>query len=207
MFLYILAGITGLYLFILDTPSQSIPVVALLLVVFPLVSPKIVNGLNRAHHVEGTTYSLLELKTNSYSEFFEEQSASDLKPGGFGVFDKMIKKDQLMVLGEEHTARMLVTRIDFWLYYIGYFCGGTIGLVYSNNLGQICQSLGYGSETEAIVTMYSTCSFFGRLISAVPDLVSCFYPHHMSKSKYNVCTFIANTYFNLLFFSCRKCHV
>ncbi|KAI3756162.1 hypothetical protein L1987_55978 [Smallanthus sonchifolius] len=168
MFLYILAAITGLYLFILDTPSQNLLLVAMLLVVFPLVTPKIVYGLKRAHHVEEQDYSLVEV--NGYSEFSEEQSTSVFKLCGFGVFDKMMKKDQLMVVGEEHTARMLVSRIDFWLYYIGYFCTGTIGLVYSNNLGQICQSLGYGSETEAIVTMYSTCSFFGRLISAVPDL-------------------------------------
>ncbi|KAD4178584.1 hypothetical protein E3N88_27175 [Mikania micrantha] len=186
MFLYILAGITGLYLFILDTPSQSILVVVILLVVFPLVTPNIVYGLKRARHVEEHSYSLVEM--NTYSELCEQQSTSVLKLCGFGIFDKLIEKDQLMVLFEEHTAGMLVTRVDFWLYYIGYLCGGTIGLVYSNNLGQICQSLGYGSETEAIVSIYSTCSFFGRLLSAVPDLVRCFYPHHMNTKRYTART-------------------
>ncbi|KAL8195700.1 hypothetical protein R6Q57_025453 [Mikania cordata] len=186
MFLYILAGITGLYLFILDTPSQSILVVVILLVVFPLVSPNIVYGLKRERHVEEHSYSLVEM--NNYSELCEQQSTSVLKLCGFGIFDKLIEKDQLMILFEEHTAGMLVTRVDFWLYYIGYLCGGTIGLVYSNNLGQICQSLGYGSKTEAIVSIYSTCSFFGRLLSAVPDLVSCFYPHHMNTKRHTART-------------------
>lgn len=76
------------------------------------------------------------------------------------------------MLGEEHPTRLLMRRWDFWLYYIAYFCGGTIGLVYSNNLGQISQSLGHGSQTTSLVTLYSTCSFFGRLLSAAPDFLS-----------------------------------
>ncbi|XP_076959191.1 protein NUCLEAR FUSION DEFECTIVE 4-like [Bidens hawaiensis] len=179
MFLYILAGFTGLYLFILDAPSQNILIVAMLLVVFPLALPKIVYSLKRAHNL---------VEINNYTEFYEEESTSGLKKCDFGVFDKMIKKDQLMVLGEEHTAWVLVTRIDFWLYYVGYFCTGTIGLVYSNNFGQICQSLGYGLDTDSIVTIYSTCSFFGRLISAVPDLVTRFYPTYTGTKRYTTRT-------------------
>lgn len=77
----------------------------------------------------------------------------------------------MTVLGEEHPAKWVVRRRDFWLYYLAYFCGGTIGLVYSNNLGQISQSLGYSSQTSSIVTLYSACSFFGRLLSAAPDFL------------------------------------
>lgn len=83
--------------------------------------------------------------------------------------EKLMGKDQLVMLGEEHRARMLVRRLDFWLYYIAYFCGGTIGLVYSNNLGQIAQSLGNSSDTSALITIYSAFSYFGRLLSAAPD--------------------------------------
>ncbi|KAL5860393.1 hypothetical protein ACOSQ4_001689 [Xanthoceras sorbifolium] len=78
-------------------------------------------------------------------------------------------KDQLEMLGEEHPAWLLVRRFDFWLYFIAYFCGGTIGLVYSNNLGQIAQSLGQTSSVTTLVTLYSSFSFFGRLLSAAPD--------------------------------------
>ncbi|CAA2983544.1 protein NUCLEAR FUSION DEFECTIVE 4-like [Olea europaea var. sylvestris] len=83
----------------------------------------------------------------------------------------VIGQDQLFMLGEEHKAKMLISRIDFWLYYLAYFCGGTIGLVYSNNLGQIAQSLGQSSTTSRLITMYSSFSFFGRLLSATPDFI------------------------------------
>ncbi|XP_050375626.1 protein NUCLEAR FUSION DEFECTIVE 4-like [Argentina anserina] len=88
-----------------------------------------------------------------------------------GCFGTIVGKNQLAMLGEEHSARLLVRRLDFWLYYIAYFCGGTIGLVYSNNLGQIAQSLGQSSNTTTLVTLYSSFSFFGRLLSAVPDYI------------------------------------
>ncbi|KAK8505041.1 hypothetical protein V6N13_140038 [Hibiscus sabdariffa] len=85
--------------------------------------------------------------------------------------EKIIEKDQLVMLGEEHPAQVLVGRLDFWLYYVAYVCGGTIGLVYSNNLGQIAQSLGHSSTTTLLLTLYSSFSFFGRLLSAAPDYV------------------------------------
>ncbi|EOA16319.1 hypothetical protein CARUB_v10004470mg [Capsella rubella] len=84
---------------------------------------------------------------------------------------KLITKDQLEGLGIEHSLSLLLHRSDFWLYYIAYFCGGTIGLVYSNNLGQIAQSLGQSSNTTTLVTLYSSFSFFGRLLSATPDYI------------------------------------
>lgn len=92
------------------------------------------------------------------------------KASGMGC-DKVLAQDQLAILGEEHTAAEVVRRVDFWLYYIAYFCGGTIGLVYSNNLGQIAQSLGLSSSISTLVTLYSSFSFFGRLLSAVPDYI------------------------------------
>lgn len=88
-----------------------------------------------------------------------------------GCCQRILVKDQLAMLGQEHPAGMLVRRFDFWLYYLAYFCGGTIGLVYSNNLGQIAQSLGQSSNTTTLLTLYSSFSFFGRLLSAVPDYI------------------------------------
>ncbi|CAN8260757.1 unnamed protein product [Cochlearia groenlandica] len=73
-------------------------------------------------------------------------------------------------LGDEHSLRMLVSKLEFWVYYIAYFCGGTIGLVYSNNLGQIAQSLGQSSSNaKSLVTLFSAFSFLGRLVSSAPD--------------------------------------
>ncbi|RXH71118.1 hypothetical protein DVH24_015740 [Malus domestica] len=88
-----------------------------------------------------------------------------------GCCGAILGKGQLAMLGEDHTAGALVRRFDFWLYYVAYFCGGTIGLVYSNNLGQIAQSLGQSSKTTTLVTLYSSFSFFGRLLSAAPDYI------------------------------------
>ncbi|KAI9125416.1 hypothetical protein K1719_004032 [Acacia pycnantha] len=88
-----------------------------------------------------------------------------------GCCERMIDKDQLTMLGEEHPASVVVRRLDFWLYFVAYFCGGTIGLVYSNNLGQIAQSLGLSSNISTLVTLYSSFSFFGRLLSSVPDYI------------------------------------
>ncbi|XP_022136936.1 protein NUCLEAR FUSION DEFECTIVE 4 [Momordica charantia] len=101
----------------------------------------------------------------------ESASLNDGEVEAKGCFRKLIEKDQLAMLGEEHPSSRLVKRVDFWLYFIAYICGGTIGLVYSNNIGQISQSLGLSSRTNAIVTLYSAFSFFGRLLSAVPDYI------------------------------------
>ncbi|KVH89304.1 Major facilitator superfamily domain, general substrate transporter [Cynara cardunculus var. scolymus] len=191
--MYILAAFTGLYLYFVGPASQNIFVVALLLVVLPLLLPITVYSLKRVylalqskkHPVEGPSYNLVEtkhqqLEAPSYSlvEMKHEEEPSEessIFNDNLCGFHGILAKDRLRVLGEEHTATYLVTRCDFWLYYIAYFCGGTIGLVYNNNLGQICQSLGYISETKALVTIYSTCSFLGRLFSAAADLVGCFY--------------------------------
>ncbi|KAG6687578.1 hypothetical protein I3842_11G079100 [Carya illinoinensis] len=69
-------------------------------------------------------------------------------------------RDQLTMLGNEHPARIVVRGLDFWLYYLAYFCGG-----------QIAQSLGQCSENTTLLTLYSSFSFFGRLLSAAPDYI------------------------------------
>lgn len=181
--MYVLAAITALYLFFLNPKSQNVFIVTILLIVLPFIFPNIIYLLKKGHRayfsngrtVEGSSYNLVE---NKHHEEFPEACSTPVANKNSRrccFFDRIIEKDQLMVLGEEHSATFLVTRCDFWLYYIAYFCGGTIGLVYSNNLGQIAESLGYISETKALVTIYSTCSFFGRLLSAATDLVACFY--------------------------------
>eukprot|EP00253_Pinus_taeda_P009313 PITA_09313 len=73
-------------------------------------------------------------------------------------------------LGEEHGIMQLLRSFDFWLYYLVYFCGGTVGIVYMNNLGQIVQSLGY-SNTPILVSLVSSFGFFGRIASGLPDYI------------------------------------
>lgn len=171
---------------------------AILLLLFPLFIPGIVYArawFNRTIHssfrMEGSSFILvhdddLELhkelsRHNSIASngdayysllgnngnMFESQKTSDSDV----CCERMIDQDQLTMLGEEHSAAVIVRRLDFWLYYVTYFCGGTIGLVYSNNLGQIAQSLGLSSNTSTLVTLYASFSFFGRLLSAGPDYI------------------------------------
>eukprot|EP00253_Pinus_taeda_P001892 PITA_01892 len=87
--------------------------------------------------------------------------------------DTKIKRFNLMPvppLGEEHSILELLRSIDFWLYYLVYFCGGTVGLVYMNNLGQIVQSMGY-SKTSILVSLVSSFGVFGRIASGLPDYI------------------------------------
>ncbi|KAL8141709.1 hypothetical protein V2J09_014741 [Rumex salicifolius] len=173
---------------------------ALFLLVFPLFIPGIVYARNwfksniyASFRIENSGFLLVkdddleahkELTLTHDSSYgsdipilYLNSTASNKEDSGIGIgkkevyCDRVFGKDKLMMLGEEHPAWLLVRRVDFWLYYIAYFCGGTIGLVYSNNLGQIAQSLGQHSQTSTLITLYSSFSFFGRLLSAVPDYV------------------------------------
>ncbi|TKY70164.1 NUCLEAR FUSION DEFECTIVE 4 [Spatholobus suberectus] len=171
---------------------------AILLLVSPLCIPGIIYARQWFHHaihssfrVEGSGFILVHADDlELHKELLNRQNSALSNGDGHSLLsengslhgsqraktsdvccDIVLGQDQLVLLGEEHTAAMVVQRLDFWLYYVAYFCGGTIGLVYSNNLGQISQSLGLYSSTSALVTLYSAFSFFGRLLSAVPDYI------------------------------------
>ncbi|CAD5328438.1 unnamed protein product [Arabidopsis thaliana] len=172
---------------------------AILLLIFPLCIPGLViarNWYNRTIHtsfrLEGSGFILVdpdelelhkgmlahEANREGYQLLSDDVVQNPVKTVAVEEEDsdescckKLITRDQLEGLGIEHSLSLLLTRSDFWLYYITYFCGGTIGLVYSNNLGQIAQSLGQSSNTTTLVTLYSAFSFFGRLLSATPDYI------------------------------------
>ncbi|KAI3418637.1 Nodulin-like domain-containing protein [Psidium guajava] len=196
LFLNAVAVLTGLYLLLLNPFSYDtyrarlLLAGAILLLVLPPCLPGIVYAREWARRVissslslNGSTFSLVDVDDlELHKELIgSEPTAINAPMNGNGnrstfilqdgCCGNVMEKDQLTVLGEEHSARLLVRRWDFWLYYLAYLCGGTIGLVYSNNLGQISQSLGYGAQTSAFVTLYSSCSFFGRLLSAGPDFL------------------------------------
>lgn len=189
--LYITAVITGLYLITFNSMpsykygSQILLAGAFALLLVPLCLPGILSTRRWLFRMVSTSLSCLihsrfdivdhELQQELITVGTERSGTKVIIP-----FDskekeiiswKVMEKENLAVLDEEHSAKMLMRRLDFWLYYVAYFCGGTIGLVYSNNLGQISQSLGYNSLTSSLVTLYSSCSFFGRLISAAPDFM------------------------------------
>ncbi|KAJ6821116.1 uncharacterized protein M6B38_393730 [Iris pallida] len=189
LLLNVIAFCTGLYLLLLN-PSTSDALTARILfagaiglLILPLCIPGIVVAREWARRsiyssfrfdepvnlIDGEAQELYKSLIGGESSWEEEDKEA---PKSCWCCEKVvIGKDQLSVLGEEHGPRRLVRRIDFWLYYAAYFCGATVGLVYSNNLGQIAQSLGRQSQTTTLLTVYSSCSFFGRLVSAVPDFL------------------------------------
>jgi hypothetical protein len=69
---------------------------------------------------------------------------------------------------EEIGVMLMLKRVDFWLYFFVYFSGATLGLVYSNNLGQIAESRGF-SGTSSLVSLSSSFGFFGRLMPSLLD--------------------------------------
>ncbi|KAL7113845.1 hypothetical protein ACP275_04G084300 [Erythranthe tilingii] len=79
----------------------------------------------------------------------------------------------------EIEAKVMVRRVDFWIYFLVYLFGATIGLVYMNNLAQIAESRGCSAGVSSLVSLSSAFSFFGRLL---PSLLDYFAP----KSKRSI---------------------
>jgi len=188
--LNILALVTGLYLIFLYSFSYTVSIARVILVgaIFLLLLlifvPSVVYSMKSsslARFALPTSfsfyYSVFTHADPDDNELYQELISIDDSARSKNALSTREKKsvwerEQLSMLGEEHSIKLLVHRRDFWLYYIAYFCGGTIGLAYSNNLGQISQSLGHYSHTSSLVTLYSTCSFFGRLLAAAPDFLN-----------------------------------
>ncbi|PSS14179.1 Protein NUCLEAR FUSION DEFECTIVE like [Actinidia chinensis var. chinensis] len=63
-------------------------------------------------------------------------------------------------------VRLMVMKVEFWLYLFVYLFGATLGLVYLNNLGQITESRG-SSKASSLVSLSSSFGFFGRLVPAL----------------------------------------
>ncbi|XP_075495864.1 LOW QUALITY PROTEIN: protein NUCLEAR FUSION DEFECTIVE 4-like [Primulina tabacum] len=201
LLLNFLAVITGLYLLFLHPSNMFMACLlfagAIFLLVLPLGIPGIIYAREWFNDAIYTSFFLhgftlvdvedLELHKQLLSRenssvncmisspdvdgSMNEMPRQDMRTTEGCSCDIIIKKDRLVMLGEEHKAKMLTRRLDFWLYFVAYFCGGTIGLVYSNNLGQIAQSLGHSSFNSRLITIYSSFSFFGRLLSAAPDFM------------------------------------
>ncbi|XP_031502175.1 protein NUCLEAR FUSION DEFECTIVE 4 isoform X2 [Nymphaea colorata] len=196
--LNLLAVLVGVYLVLADSLSftslfayRGLFLAALFLLTVPLAVPGVVyarewahSSIHRSFRITASGFNLvgaeeLELYKGLLSDGGggialpteeEKEGVCDGEEKERGWWSKWVmRKDGLLILGEEHGVRRLLGRVDFWLYYLSYFCGATVGLVYSNNVGQILESLGGGSNTTSLVSLYSTSSFFGRLLSATPD--------------------------------------
>ncbi|XP_019091979.1 PREDICTED: protein NUCLEAR FUSION DEFECTIVE 4-like [Camelina sativa] len=162
--LNVLAVMTSFHLLLSSSSTSSARLNllgAIVLLVFPLCGPLIVYA--RDYFLPVINHRLTHESSGYVMLYIDELKSQKESVSGYELMGNIVR------LGDEHSFRLLITRLEFWLYYIAYLCGGTIGLVYSNNLGQIAQSLGQNSTT--LVTIYSSFSFFGRLLSAAPDFM------------------------------------
>ncbi|KAL6536321.1 hypothetical protein OROGR_012893 [Orobanche gracilis] len=179
--LNLLAIATGLYLLLLHPLCPSTACIlfsgSVLLLMLPLAVPGVIYA--RDWFERTVCYSSFRLNGSGFIlvhaddlEVHKELlGRADRVADGVTDSNDLVGKDRPVVLGQEHNAGMLARRLDFWLYYGAYFCGGTIGLAYSNNIGQIAQSLGHSLMNSKLITIYSSFSFFGRLLSAAPDFL------------------------------------
>ncbi|XP_047084951.1 protein NUCLEAR FUSION DEFECTIVE 4-like [Lolium rigidum] len=174
---YILAVVTGVYLVILGsfTSTGSTAWVVLSGAMALLALPLIIPAASCCSDVDisGPDDYAMPLNNDGPQKpllISNDQYQSEYQLQGC-CYGTILEKGRVLVLGEEHSAKRLLRCVDFWLYYTAYFCGATVGLVYSNNLGQIAQSLHRQSELTMLLAVYSSCSFFGRLLSALPEFL------------------------------------
>lgn len=64
--------------------------------------------------------------------------------------------------GEDFTLLQALRKADFWLMFISLLLAAGSGVTVIDNLGQICQSLGY-NNTSIFVSMISIFNFLGRV--------------------------------------------
>ena len=94
----------------------------------------------------------------------EAEAPSCLENGG-------VKKGGEISHGAEEKEigpKLMLKKVDFWLYFFVYLFGATLGLVFLNNLGQVVESRGQ-SRTSTLVSLSSSFSFFGRLLPSLLD--------------------------------------
>lgn len=114
----------------------------------------------------------------SYGKRVCDESGMAEENGGV-VSEHCVKDEGVEVCdGEEIGAKVMVKRLNFWLYFFAYLFGATVGMVYLNNLGQISESRG-NSNTSSLVSLASSFGFFGRLFPCLLD-------YHLSRAKYKV---------------------
>ncbi|XVF08687.1 hypothetical protein REPUB_Repub07fG0025000 [Reevesia pubescens] len=64
--------------------------------------------------------------------------------------------------GEDFTLLQALIKADFWLMFFSFVLAAGSGLTVIDNLGQLCQSLGY-NDTSIFVSMVSIFNFLGRV--------------------------------------------
>ncbi|KAJ8624562.1 hypothetical protein MRB53_033092 [Persea americana] len=124
--------------------------------------------------VKGRFQIKREMRVHSFSmeeDGVGERVANEVKEEG-------ALEREVVGVEEQMGVRMMVRRVEFWLYFFVYMFGATLGLVFLNNLGQIAESRGL-SKSSSLVSLSSSFGFFGRLMPSLMD-------YFLAKSRYAV---------------------
>lgn len=176
---FIVATATGAYAVVetlVPVLEDSIVLQMILLAMIGLVAGvPMLKALERVHD------DVEEVETSART------SVAELGKKAFEVGSEGKLKQEGCVIG----VRKLVKSAEFWLYFFVYLCGGTMGLVYANNLGQIAEAR---DVHEAILlSVSSSFGFFGKLITApLSTFTRLVVPEFASQVAYDVESFIAS---------------
>ncbi|KAE8688792.1 Major facilitator superfamily protein [Hibiscus syriacus] len=146
-----------------------------------LLPARILNRLKREEkvYIEEIDIASLDNMESGVKEIREGISSFTVEISG-ELTESSIEDDktnQLTSVMEEIDVKVMLRRLNFWLYFFVYLFGVTLGLVFLNNLGQIAESR--GCSASALVSLSSSFGFFGRLVPSIVDYV-------FSRSKYMI---------------------
>ncbi|KAK8949869.1 hypothetical protein KSP40_PGU013826 [Platanthera guangdongensis] len=88
----------------------------------------------------------------------------------------VVKAGKWVMRGNVNNVWVLVKKVTFWVYFLVYLCGATLGVVYGNHLGQISKSRHVSDSI--LLSVSSSFGFFGRLATAPLSV--------FSRSKYKI---------------------
>lgn len=142
--------------------------IILLVIVFPLLVPLVEKIRENVQHK-------CWIRQRKVCSFPTDEYVNEAPPLENGIV-KMGGENSDVIAEEEIGPKLMLQKVDFWLYFFVYFFGATLGLVYLNNLGQVGESRGH-SRTTTLVSLSSSFCFFGRL---VPSLLE----YYFTRKKY-----------------------
>jgi len=162
LYVFLIAGATGACTVVqtlVPVLDDSVVLSMILLLMVGLVAAvPLHKALRKVHDCDGVQIGVAEEAEPSIAELRKKAL------GGSRIQEFNENEEKLKQEGGMLGVWKLAKRVEFWLYFLVYLCGATMGLVYANNLGQIAQSR---NVREAILlSISSSFSFFGRLSSA-----------------------------------------